>query len=410
MIASPYRFFRFRQRYVDWLLLAAIPPATFIFVPAVGPIAILFLCVGLWLLAFNHASVRYSDKWVWYPCLAFFGYALLRTGIDFFTANFDVIRCTPSELFLIGVAPLSIGIVLVKRPLQVLIVTSRILVTIATMIAIYHLIFNPLQRIGYGTNPLIAGYIIGVLSCLSRLDVSKWEGKRPNFSFAYFYMGIIPVFASGNRILMLFYLVALFVDGVLLLRHQKLKVKLAIILAFAVLIAVLVTLAINSPVLRLNTLQFGSDLPSMRGINLRFIVWEFAFGNISASPIFGMGHCSAVAELIDFSTSEEAFPRRLVHYHNMYLDMFTMYGLLGFILFIAAFMGVVIAINRRQVELAERFSLNLIPLLFLIYGLTGSAMSDERMMVMTVLPMAVLVHDARKRAIQHRFKMEGASG
>ncbi len=403
-----YRLFSLRYRYVDCGLLALAPTLLLFWRDAFGVLAIAFFVIGLWLCSGRHRASRYADSGLLWAALALGAYSFGRWAIDLL--NLQSISGIQLPYFaLLAFLPfLPVGLVLVRKPLNALVIGCRIAIVPAAAIGAYHLAIGT-ERYGFDTNQLIAAYFFMIFACMARFRLQGDPAWRPGLVF--FYLALVPVVATAARIVILFFILAALYDcarlSVRLYAKRRFALLAASALLFVAFCAVLsaipqVAQRIDHLVLQL-TLVMQGDYGNE---TLRVIIWGLGIEQFLQHPVFGVGQNTAVA-IINEHLAAMDLRTGFRHFHNMVLDVLTFSGLVGGGLFAWYCIAVYKSVRSRTDSDDWVRNTNLLFAAIALYGLTGSFISDERMLMLTGLALGALtaaqkrtlMRSARQRAV-----------
>ena len=395
MTSGMYRIWSWRRRGIDGSLLFLAAALVLVFPEFPETIYSLFAIIGIWLIAGQHRSARVADPWVLGTSFALAAWSAIRFFVDAPQAAATVPGCVPYNTMVALIIPIAAGLVLVRRPLDWLVWGARISLVFLLLYAILHMHELP-RRTGFGTNPIIAAYGIALNAILASIPLEKdprWMVRVRPFIL---YVSIIPAFAAGSRTVFLFYIIVAMIE---LFRLSKtLDIRIVVICIIIITVLISVTSLINGD--RLEA-WFGPVSEAimqrvMRGSILqdgRIPIWSASWQVVAEAPLFGVGHCSAVFE-VNTALNGSFQGRRIwevMHFHNMFLDIFVKEGLVGLILFCAFWLAIERRLLAPATEPRIRKASFLVLLLIGMYGLTGSVFTDEFMIMVTIGALAVLM-------------------
>lgn len=125
---------------------------------------------------------------------------------------------------------------------------------------------------------------------------------------------------------------------------------------------------------------------------LRLIIWDTAFKIIPDHFLFGVGDKQNEKEIRSIAIEKyklNPVANTLVHYHNEYINLLVVYGIVGFIIFMIPFiLPFVIALKVKPNELSLIVSLFC---LYLIAGLTDVPMRNYQSLYIYYFIMAIIV-------------------
>lgn len=371
-----------RSRHLDARLLA-IAPALVVIVGLIGgTISIAFLVIGIWLVFGRHKSIRYFDKRLAIASLALAGYAFVRQMFDQNFVIFGEASCR-NYFLLLGALPfVPVGIVLVRNPVAALSKGSRLSLGVLTVISVFWLLTEK-GRLALDTNPLILAYLFALLACAARLPVRKGDKT----GILWFYLALIPLAATGARIAIVFYVIAITIDIFKAPEITNLapKLRVGVAAGFAILLLGLSTNSVmmsrvNQSVDEINNVLTGME----RTEPLRFAIWRTAADAIVTNPVFGVGQCTAKANMVA-KLNAQGIQEGFQHFHNMFFDIMATLGVVGFGLFAWFAAEVWRAASSADREGEYHLPLVMLFVMIVTYGMTGSLISDDRMIAATLL-------------------------
>ncbi|WP_018687243.1 O-antigen ligase family protein [Ahrensia kielensis] len=407
MISGFYKFFYWRSRGFDSLLLAS-APLLFILDPFfIGLLNAIFSIMGIWLIFGKHKSSRVSNQSLKFIGLIIAAYTIIRMIADIIGTQQWSMICTPYQAYLALIGPLAVGLVLVRDPLRVFVLGCRLAIIIASIYSAYWIITTNNLRLGFGTNPLIAGYVLMIFACLTRFSLHSSEPKLHNL--LPFYLSFLIVIATGNRILVVFYVLVFLWDLVSAMHHSNKKDTLNLNTIFLIVGGILIILAIITffgERLRLsNSLNHILEEASAdQSVMLRLHMWHLGLQLFSQNPFFGVGQCSIPNLTLSYLGTELNHGLSFNHLHNTFIHELAVHGIIGFLL-VSSFHILIFRYLYRYLNTAHhRSSLIILYSGIFIYGLTGTHLSDDRMMAATGMTLGVLVAAAARLKYKQKFE------
>ncbi len=396
-----FRVFRWRYRYIDHVLLLLAPLLLLFWRDGFGIVAIAFFAIGVWLYCGRHRVSRYVDRGLLRAAMAIGVYSLGRWAVDLFNVtNADQIEL-PYFALLAFLPFVPVGLVLVQNPLAALVKGCRIAIFAAAVLGAYHLAIGT-ERYGFGTNELIAAYFFMIFACLARFRLPGDPVWRPGLWF--FYLTLLPTAAASARIVILFFFVAALYDAwrlsLRLYRQRRFALLVGCVLLFGVLCAL--TLAIPQVAHRIEYLMVQMSLVLQGDYGndtLRIVIWNLGLEQFLQHPVFGVGQNTAVIvaneqlAALDLRTGFR-------HFHNMALDVLTFSGLVGGGLLVWFCVAAYKSVRGHADSMDWKRNVNLLFVGIGLYGLTGSFISDERMLMMTGLALGVLAATKKREKIR----------
>ena len=377
-----------RSRHLDARLFAIAPAALVLFAPLGGTIAIAFLVIGIWLVFGRHKSSRYFDKRLALASFAVAGFSFVRQMVDQNFIMFGEAACRNYYLLLFALPFIPVGIVLVRNPVAMLSYGARFVLCLLIPFSLYWLVAENV-RLGLDTNPLILTYIVALLACVARFPVKRDDRT----GIIWFYLAMIPLAATGGRIAILFYVLAILIDLFKApeVRLLPAKVRMGIMAAFAILLAAtsmssVMTARVDQTYGEVKTVLMGEHGEKP----LRFSIWDAASSAFQSNPVFGAGQCSAM-RILDESLSAKGIEQKFYHFHNMFADLLATLGFVGLALFGWFAYEVWRCVNRASVVKSYQVPILMLFSMIVFYGLTGSVISDDRMTAATLLVLGGII-------------------
>ena len=382
-----------RARHLDARLLAVSPALVVLLAPVGGSIVIAFLAIGIWLVVGRHRSIRNFDRRLALASFALAGYAFVRQLVDM---DFNLVGQTGCRNYFVLLAALPfipVGIVLVKNPVVVLSYGARFVLALLTPFSLYWL-FSTNVRLGLFTNPLILTYLIALLACTARFPVRPEDRS----GILWFYLAVVPLAATGGRIGMVFYGFAILIDLFKTPEVRKLstKMRIAAIGAFGL---ILLSASMSSILVSRIDQSIGEIKTVLMGETgtqpARFIIWDAALSAFESNPVFGAGQCTAMT-VLDEKLKGNGIESKFYHFHNMFADVLATLGLVGLALFFWFAFEVWRVTNWDQVRKSYQLPVFMLFAMIFIYGMTGSVISDDRMLAATFLVLGGIIREGKK--------------
>ena len=406
-----FSFFRWRIRYGDKWVLAAIPAMLMSMVAAGKAAVITFALIGLWNTAFKRNSRRFVDGSLIWPSFALGLYALMSFGVSVWR-NPDCLSLDPNYAAFLIFPFLSAGLVLVRDPLRWLALGAKLVIVYFCFLGIFEL-FTTVERAGWERGPVISAYYLMLCGSMVRFDKTS---SRP-INLGFFYLSFIPVLATGTRTALIFYAVMAVIDGYQAIRFytgrwQKPAALKAIaaatlgltLVAFAVLQSPAVQKRIAETVAEAQGLQSNTGIGSLR---MRYAITKAGVETFLSAPIFGAGLCKGVENLTE-RVNEVNPAVKHKFFHNMWLDAVGFYGIIGLVLFSWWCFAVVKALfeNKAGDYTGQHHQLNLVcfVLAVFIYGVTSSFLSDIGTISGTFIVLAALINEKQRTIMWHRIR------
>ncbi|WP_162653360.1 O-antigen ligase family protein [Lentilitoribacter sp. Alg239-R112] len=394
-----YKLFSIRQKYVDAILITMMPISFLLYTSAPSIIILFFAFFGMWMI-FQKPKLLDDNRTVLISSVSVAMYMLINIlVIGFSTGVWNGLNDV-FPLYFVLTIPIIIGLSLVRNSMKYLILGCRIAAIIFVILSTYTLIENSSQRIGFGTNPIITAYLLMIYACISRFRINNtekiWVGG------IYFYAGIVNAIATGTRIIIVFYIVVIILEFLFLIYRLFKKEDNArrnLFLAFF-LPSIFIILCLNyAEVLRiqstLDVLTSGNILLD-EAVKLRVYMLEFGWSTFTQNILFGIGASNIHSELSVYLQELHNIKFAARQLHNMYIHELAAHGIIGASLILFYHSVVYRAIARHFKELPETHSVYLLFLGILIFGLTGSYITDDRMVLFTIFVFATLIKSAKR--------------
>ncbi|MEW7010023.1 O-antigen ligase family protein [Lentilitoribacter sp. EG35] len=319
--------------------------------------------------------------------------------IGFFTGKWNGLDGV-FPLYFILTVPVVTGLSLVKNPMKALVLGCRIATIVFALFSIYSLIENSAQRAGFGTNAIIAAYFLMVFACVSRFQIKDTE--QPKVGVIYFYLGFISAVATGTRIVILFYITAIVLE-VFFIIHKAIRKNgsagknIALVFLLSCVFAFL--LIKYSDVLRLEsslTAITSGNILLDGAIKQRLYMWEFGWNTFLQNSLLGIGAANIHGEVSVYMKQVHNISFAARHLHNVFIHELAAHGIIGAGLLLVCHYLVYNRTIGYFKGLPNKHSLYLLFLGILIYGLTGSHLTDDRMILITIFVFAVLIKTTEK--------------
>lgn len=394
-----YKIFSFRKNYLDSILLTIMPSTFLIYTSAPSIIILFFVFFGLW-LTFQKPFLLKDNRAIFIISALIPVYLLFNVSwIGFSTGKWNGLNSV-FPLYFVLTIPTIIGLALVPNPMKALVLGCRIATILLALYSTYSLIEFSWMRIGFGTNALIAAYVVMIFACVSRFQLKGTE--QPWVGRVYFYVGFISAVATASRSVILFYFAALILEVIFSIYKFCKKDKAAIrnLILVLVLSCIVVLLCIKyDQILRissgLNALTSG-DILLDESVKLRFYMWEFGWSAFTQNFLFGIGAANILDEIGAYMKQVHNISFAARHLHNVLIQELAAHGIIGASLIFIYHYLIYNTANGHFKSLPEKHSLYLLFLGILIYGLTGSHLTDDRTILITIFVFATLIKTAKK--------------
>lgn len=406
MIRGFYRVFSFRRRNIDPLVVASVPllfvlnPSTIVIVSAI------FAIMGIWLICGKHESSRYGSQSLNWFGLIVAAYIIARLLLDFFNSGKVEMICTPYQAYLALVGPIAVGLVLVRDPLRIMIIGCRLGIAMISLYSAYLILTVGNLRVGFGTNPLIAGYVLIIFACLARFPLRSNES--PWLGLLIFYSGFLIVAVTSNRIFVVFYILVFLLDigrvAYYWIKKNKADLRSALLLG-AGLVAAISAIVIFGERFRIEKtiFLFSEGAITDQSFLTRLNMWKLGLEVFYQQPFFGVGQCNIPDLTFSYLQDVQKVNLSFNHLHNAFVHELAVHGILGFALVGSFHVLIFRYIYRHLNTVDQRWSLMIFFLCMFIYDLTGTHLSDDRMMSATILVLGVFVAESGR--VRHKQKL-----
>lgn len=398
--------------------MASLVPLMLIYAPFGGTGLFLFILGGIWLMFGRHKSARVVDWRVMWPSLTLGIYAFVSFAFSVWRDS-ECFGLMPHYVELLLFPFIPAGLALVRNPMQWLGLGAKTALCYFSVLAVVALSTSA-ERYGFGTNPNIAAYFMMLCGCICRFD----RGNRSNvnrvqsINMAFFYLSLIPVLATGTRAAFVFYGLMFAVDFAVAVGHSSyvrtkpLKTITGGLLALGLMGAALMQI----PVLQkratdtLNEITGHHASGADSSLYIRNVIEGTGMETFLSSPLFGAGLCQSVGNL-NGAVKQIDPSLQFKFFHNMWIDAVAFFGLAGLGLFLWWCFATVRAVwpkeklyqDTRKLE-SDRLAVVCLVLMIFIYGLTGSFLSDDRMIGATLLVFAALITQRQRAQLQAKIR------
>lgn len=416
---SIQRFFLVRRRWDPVLLMLG---AFLILMPTdfSAVIFAVFLGIGLYLLTFRtRKAIKHIDT-TYLIVAALFGFSSL--SINILNGSFiGDIRWSSYPLYYFFIAPIAIGVVLVRDPLRQFVIGVRASLAVVGLWAMADVAAGG-ARFGMGSNAANAAFAIAFLAVVSRLQI-KDAPKLLSGRLVFFYLGLVPILASQTRAVLPVFVIGLLLDLFSLLRQGPNAWRFAgrsnAVIWVALLALVLASgwTAIPRYADRLQaaTQEFtdlfdGVDSSTASGMALRFTQWQAALELIAEKPLLGRGGAGLGEAIIDHSPVQfaEEF-RKFTFVHNFILDETLQRGVLGLVLTLG-FFGFCFGRIYRRGDASMKENVILIVVLSISFGMLHYLLVIDRQVALYALYFTLLMTANHGWRVPYRTNAQGAVG
>ncbi len=366
--------------------------------------AIIFACIGIYLVAARHRSARLVTHW--FVCFAvayaLWSLALIAVRGEAFFGNRQV-----TYSIMIGVlAFVANGMVLVRDPLRHFVIGARIGIVAIAVVAT----FADGSRFGMGGNPAPFSMVaaIGMIGAILHIrEAPRWA---PN-SLLYILVGSIPIFASQTRAVLVIVPVVLLVEGAIWLHRYPPKLRLA---GYGTALVAVALAASFGPVNSMINERFvpiyhyyGGDKTAWQDSatgDLRLSMWEGGVRAVAESPLAGHG-AERMARVVDLAPTLNAELKEFGHVHNILLDEMLNHGFVGLIL-LGGLIGLGFAhVLRHADNSALQRNAVYVFLVLMAYGMLHNPLLHETTIAALFFYLGVLIAHITRRTMAERSQL-----
>lgn len=346
-----------------------------------------FILGGLYLAVLRHGVSRSLPRLFSGWLLA---YVVWTVGLSALRGEpLDGNRTLSYALIEFGFLFLPLGICLVPRPMDAMVLGSRVGVAAITILASIQY-FGYGERVGLGGNEAIFGFLAagaGIASRMPAASMPPWLSKGR----AVFYLSFLPVLLSQTRAAWLVYGLAALFDLLSFLRagRPKRRPSFLPVLGSAT-AALLLAVALSGMIANryedgMREIRSFQETGAANGsVDVRIAMWQGAVALIAEHPLVGVGGMSRV-EAVSQATPDPArngvVIRTYKHLHNFALDEALTSGLLGLALLVGVFASFVVTVRRWTASREVRQSALLLPLLVASFGSFHGVLLNEWMLI-----------------------------
>ncbi len=246
----------------------------------------------------------------------------------------------------------------------------------------------------YSTNGIYLA--VGVIAFFALLLGAQGKKKIPFAVLSVLTMSTL--FLTGKRGHLLFVVAALFLVYFILNFKKVKKVLLTSGAVLGVGIVLVLILSLFIPDILTPFTRFFSEADVTNG---RIPLYQLALDEFFEHPVFGNGWGSYKYA---FDASDIAGTRGNMDTHNVYLQLLSESGIVGFGVFVSIFIYVLVT-NIRLIHSEKREPCNLtllifalgMQLFFLMYCITGNPLYDVQILFIYVFACSIVLKEARKR-------------
>ena len=390
------RNFLLRRRIDKWVLFTG-AVAQAVRIGIAGLVTFVFSCIGFYLWAGRHKSVRYFDKPFHWLALC---YVVWSCGLILLRSEHPFQDRQMSYSLLCGFFAFSgAGMVLITDPLRSFVLGSRIGVAGAFAVGLGYAFFEPIRQ-GMGGNEAVFAFTAAISTLAAAIPVNNPPRWAPNGPF-YTIAGCLAVMFSETRAVYVPLLLVAFVEiaWAILILPRRLKA----VALIAALVGIIVIAAL--PVTRQNLVaridpwldyMTSSKSIEQEGISesdlIRGYLWDGAVTVIAAHPIVGVGSEAKMQAIIDMQSSSEVqqILKPFIHTHNAVLDELLNDGAVGLLIVFGIFGSLVGYLWRGCARGVEKRNLVYFFLIFLSYGMFHNPLLHEMTIATIFLYLGVL--------------------
>lgn len=376
-----------------------------------GLITFLFSCIGFYLWAGRHKSVRpFCKPFHW---LALF-YVAWSCGLILLRSE-DLLhdRQLTYSLLCGFFAFCGAGMVLITDPLRSFVLGSRIGVVGAVLIGLGIAYYEPMRQ-GMGGNEAVFAFTAAISTLAASIAVNKPPRYMPNGPY-YLIAGSLAVLFSETRAVYAPLLLVALIEvawAILTLSWRSRTIVLLTVVAGMAAVSTLPTMRENmdariSPVIDYvmgdQSATESEDLSQSDVI--RVYLWGGAMKVIAAHPLTGVGSEAKMEAIVATqpSPAEQKILKPFIHTHNAVLDELLNDGVIGLLIVIGMFGSIARHLWINCANGAERRNLLYFFLIFFSYGMFHNPLLHEMTIATIFLYLGVLHATAARRQIERRI-------
>lgn len=236
-----------------------------------------------------------------------------------------------------------------------------------------------------GVNSFYISVFIGIVFC-------KIINNKKNKYYFFFIVSLVAIISTGKRGMFLFSILGISI--LFFISNKKLDYKIIKKIFYIIILIIFITRIIDfSPIMdKFINLTSEGDIT-----NGRVEYWKLTYINFTESPLLGNGINSIVKIIGDLT-------------HNIYIQLLSDVGIIGFCLFIGIFINNIISsINlfNRLIVKEEKTHILIsiyIQIIFLLYGTTGNPLYGNIFLMPYIMSVTV-VYSYKKRG--NNFEKNG---
>jgi len=404
------RNFLLRRRVDKWVLFAG-GVAQAVRNGISGLVTFVFSCIGFYLWAGRHKSVR--------PLCAPFHWLALcyvawSCGLILLRSEHPLQDRQMTYSLLCGFFTFSgAGMVLITDPLRSFVLGSRIGLAIAFVVGLAYAFFEPIRQ-GMGGNEAVFAFTAGVSTLAAAIPLKappRWAPNGPHYLIA----GCLAVLFSETRAVFVPLVLAAAVEVAWAILTRSGRSKTVALVAAAAGIALLAALPITrenmDARIRPWIAYVTSDQPATgedrisQSDTIRGYLWEGAIKVIAAHPVTGVGSEAKMQAIIDAqsSSTEQQVLQPFIHTHNAVLDELLNDGAVGLLIVIGIFGSISRYLWTGCASGAERRNLVYFFLIFLSYGMFHNPLLHEMTIATIFLYLGVFHATVARRRRRKRI-------
>jgi len=397
--------FLVRRRVDHWAL--GIASASMPVRLGLGPLILfIFACIGIYLSAARHATVRLFAKKFYIFILL---YAAWSLGLVLFRGEpFNDNRQIGYTLLIAVFAFAGPGMLLVRNPLRAYVLGARAGVVMAVLAALY-LVFTQGGRIGVGGNEAVFAFVAGVSAISAVIPILKAPRYLPNGPH-WLMLGLAAVLASETRAVIVVLPIFAAVEVMFFLRRLSVKNQGAVYAALAMALAALIVVG---PVGDIISKRFAgmieyydtgdsSKWEDKFSADIREVMWKSAVKVIAHNPIAGVGSYSKMDAVKAQAGEQASMLDGFRHVHNTILDELLNDGIIGLFFMMAAFLSIFVHLWRNSDSWGMRRALIYFAVVCGSYGMLHNPLLHEVTISSVMFFIAVLNAASSRRIMALR--------
>lgn len=361
-----------------------------------------FLLSGIYLALARHRARRWVDPWF---CGAILLYILWTVGLVLWRGEPIVDnRLMTYAAMIAGFAALPLGLALVRRPLDALVIGGRLAMLAIVVLTVVDWPTDG-QRLGLGHNEAIFAFMAAACALAARMTAVRVPTFLPN-SRLWFYAALPPVLFSQTRAAWLvFALVAVFDLASLTLRSRRwvrdwrMAVgALLVLVPAAIPAATLVQTRWDQGVAEIN--HYNETGVATGSMDVRMVMWRGAYTLLQEHPLIGVGGADRIERVAEVVTpANAAYVRSYTHLHNVFIDEAMASGLVGVALLCSIF--AVFLVRSCRVAPGRGLATSSIGLVFLVatFGSFHGVLLNEWMILIIFGFMTLVLTTLRRETL-----------